>query len=756
MPFKNLLTIFLMICWLAANNLLAQPLIPRQELFDSRTKINIVLSGDGQTVYYLKVPRELSTIYAHHIVSRRTNKIQLPGRVRRFAAISAQAMVATVVNQGKEEVRLIANRKVSENLLSANAKRVRLKMIVGKGAVLLIQHAQRDSTGYYFLTADRSLKFILPFEGFQDVFTDAEGNPVAAQRRNTDGSFGLFLRKKNQWKPWIRFPWNEGHFLGGLQKIVSVSNNGKDVYFTDNRDVDKNQLKKYHISTGKTTTLLTPQKADILPFGMLLNGQNHQPAIMVSIFAQSQYHIVDPTYAKDLAYLRKAIPYDISFADQSWDGQQLLIRAFTGHTHRYYHYHRKTQLLTYLFTDKPHLEKYALSDRIFHQFTTSDGLNLPMHLYLPPGADQNQDGIPDTPLPTVIYIHGGPWVGIIHFNSWLHQRNYQLLANRGYAVIVAEFRGTTGLGKEITRRSYKKWGTDMTHDIAELADWAIAKKVAIKDKLGLWGWSYGGYSTLAGLAFYPKKYACGISMYGPPVLMPDSLLAGYNDITWHTRVGHPVKERAMLDKHSPINFAKNFQSPLLLTTGSKDHLIMQYSVDTMANRLHKAGKDITYFYYPKEGHDYRRKASWVSFWAHSEAFLQKHLGGKAEPVGNDLQNPGYVMVYPPKPALITYDRTIATYYMAELRPQKTGLKMGEKAKIQRKHMAYIQQLVKGKHLVLAGAFKKGGGLFFIKAKSLEEARQLIDQDPGVKAGLQKVTIREWFTERGLFTLENRK
>ena len=327
------------------------------------------------------------------------------------------------------------------------------------------------------------------------------------------------------------------------------------------------------------------------------------------------------------------------------DGSKWLVREFLGGWAKYYLYDRGIKKINYLLTDMPEYEKYTMAKRHAFRAKARDGLNLPVHVYLPDGTDKNADGIPDKPLPTVLYVHGGPWAGVTFWNSAFHCRNFQLLANRGYAVVVCEFRGSTGLGKAFVERSYKKWGTDMTNDKTDIAQWAVASGIAIKDKIGIWGWSYGGYAAMAGLAFSPQTYACGIAMYGISDLESFGKTDFANIDWWKQRVGDPFNptETKMLHDYSPINYVKNINAPLLLTTGLKDDRIPRAQMDTMAAALHALNKYVAYFTYADEGHDYMKSESWESFWAISEKFLAEQLGGKYQPAGDDLKKGNYVI-----------------------------------------------------------------------------------------------------------------
>ncbi len=276
-----------------------------------------------------------------------------------------------------------------------------------------------------------------------------------------------------------------------------------------------------------------------------------------------------------------------------------------------------------------------------------DGLELPIHVYLPPGSDSDNDGIPDKPLPTVLYVHGGPWVGVAQWNNWFHTRNFQLLANRGYAVINTEFRGATGMGKAFVDAGDKEWGRKMHYDKVDVSRWAIDQGIAATDKLAIWGWSYGSYATNAALAFSPDLFACGLSMYGPADLDAFCRIPFTDSELWRSRVGNPntAEGTMLLQKYSPQNYIHQIKKPLLLTTGSKDARVPQSQVDNFANALAEAGKEVIYFYYQEEGHDYRAPESWISFWAVGEQFLHDHIGGKQQPSAGDFEKGNLKVVH---------------------------------------------------------------------------------------------------------------
>jgi dipeptidyl aminopeptidase/acylaminoacyl peptidase len=418
-------------------------------------------------------------------------------------------------------------------------------------------------------------------------------------------------------------------YVGGFNQILSVTNDGKKMYMTDNSVGDKTALYEVDVPTGKMTELAKDEFADILPYGATYNSDG-KPTAVLGLFADSRRHFTDESVKADFEVLRVKLG-NVKWVGGSQDDNTWLIGEMNGGPVRYHVFKRKELEIKYLFNDYSFLERYTLAERKAHAVKARNDITLPVHVYLPPGTDDDGDGIPSEPLPTIVYMHGGPWVGIRQWNQWNYLRHFQLLANRGYAVINIEFRGTTGLGKKVHELGKQQWGEGMNLDIADISDWAMKQGIANPRKIGLLGWSYGGYAAAAGLAFNPKGYACGVNMFGPTDLL-EFVKNNRDTEKWHDLVGNPHTEEgeALLKKHSPSYAVDNILSPILMTTGGKDERVPQSQLDNFAKLLKEKNKDVIYFTYPEEGHIFKDTGSWISFWAITEAFLKEHLDGRAE------------------------------------------------------------------------------------------------------------------------------
>jgi dipeptidyl aminopeptidase/acylaminoacyl peptidase len=291
-----------------------------------------------------------------------------------------------------------------------------------------------------------------------------------------------------------------------------------------------------------------------------------------------------------------------------------------------------------LFLSQSELQPFALARRQAVVVPTRDGLKLPGDLYLPSWSHAGQKTYLDRPLPMLVYVHGGPSIAY-DWDNWLINRSLQLLANRGYAVFRVEFRGVEGFGKRIREAGAREWGRKMNDDLIDAVDWAVKQGLTERHRVGVWGWSYGGYATLAALTFTPDVFACGMAMYAPTDLQTMmETRSGAFQTFWRRLVGDEttVAGRAQLRAQSPLYFAGQITKPLLITNGALDTNVPRKNSDDFVAEMKKHAKPVTYLLYPDEGHDYERKENWMSLFAVAERFFHEHLGGRYEPFGNDI------------------------------------------------------------------------------------------------------------------------
>lgn len=627
------------------------PLIPRDSLFLQKDHYAITLSPDGRRVYYQRRSvQEGRLFYLDTQKPGREQSLPFDGALLNWKLTSDGSILAVVQGAGKQLILMGPDGRRKQSITLFPFQQLRIEALSplrpDEAAVSIV--GEKDSLNGIYLIHLHTGKYqkISPPLDFQKLAFDQQLRLRAGRLLNDINGYSIYTFDGREWAERLRFPFDETQFIGGFQDVVSVSADGRTVYATDNSARDKCALMAIDVQDGTTELLIADGKADILPFGAMI-GPDGRPQMVLSVFGSARRHFLDHRAQADFDYADKLLQGNASFADASADGRRWLLRKLDGGPTIYYLFDRDARQLTRLFNDYPALDGYPLASRRTFSVVTRDGYELPAQVYLPPGADANGDGIPEKPLPTIVYVHGGPWVGVVHWNQWFHTRNFQLLANRGYAVINTEFRGSTGLGKQFISLGDRQWGQAMHYDKVDITRWVIRQGIAQEEKIGIWGWSYGGYAAAAALAFAPGLYACGISMYGPTDMDAFLRIPFTDNPLWRNRVGDPntAEGKALLQRHSPINHVQDYQRPILLTTGSKDGRVPQKQVDQFADALNAAGKEVVYFYYPEEVHDFREPGSWISFWAIAEQFLAQNLGGRYQPVGRDLEKGDFKVVY---------------------------------------------------------------------------------------------------------------
>jgi dipeptidyl aminopeptidase/acylaminoacyl peptidase len=260
---------------------------------------------------------------------------------------------------------------------------------------------------------------------------------------------------------------------------------------------------------------------------------------------------------------------------------------------------------------------------------TRDGLSIVGYLTKPKGAI--------AVVPLVLFVHGGPWGR----DSWGFDPFAQLLANRGYAVLQVNFRASTGFGKAFLNAGNLQWGKKMHDDLIDAVKWAVAQGVTTDDQVGIMGASYGGYSTLAGLAFTPEVFRCGVDIAGPVNLM--TLLASIPPYwtpgiaMFKKRVGdwESADGKALLAAASPLTRAALIKRPLLIGQGANDPRVKNAEPEQIVAAMKQHGLPVTYIKFPDEGHGFARPENMIAFLAATEAFLSVHLGGTYQPVTRD-------------------------------------------------------------------------------------------------------------------------
>ena len=346
-----------------------------------------------------------------------------------------------------------------------------------------------------------------------------------------------------------------------------------------------------------------------------------------------------PTVRGDLAFLKAQLKADFTVGSRTLADDKWVVTAGAAKMPAAaYLYGRKAKTLTKLFDSRPALAGMPLAEMHPVVVKARDGLDLVSYLTLPPGSDPDGDGRPNAAVPLVLLVHGGPWAR----DDYGFNRSHQWLANRGYAVLSTNYRGSTGLGKNFITAGNLQWGLKMHDDLIDVVDWAIKRGVTTRNQVAIMGGSYGGYATLAGMAFTPDRFACGVDIVGPSNLqtllktIPPYWTAGR--VQFFKRMGDPTTEagRKLLDIASPLYRAGQIAHPLLIGQGANDPRVNQAESEQIVTAMKAKNIPVTYVLFPDEGHGFQRPANNIAFNAVAENFLAKCLGGRAEPIGETI------------------------------------------------------------------------------------------------------------------------
>jgi dipeptidyl aminopeptidase/acylaminoacyl peptidase len=416
---------------------------------------------------------------------------------------------------------------------------------------------------------------------------------------------------------------------------VGFDKTAQQLYLIDSRDRDTAALFSEDVTTGAKTLLAEDARADAE--GVLTHPKEKNIQAVSFNYDRVHWQVIDKSIDNDLKYLQSVTDGEMNVLSRtSNDARWVVAYLKDNGPVRYYVYDRPSHSAKFLFTNRPSLESSKLAKMHPREIKSRDGLTLVSYLTLPVWSDPDGDGRPSAPLPLVLWVHGGPWAR----DGWGLDPYHQLFANRGYAVLSVNYRGSTGFGKRFINAGNREWAGKMHDDLIDAVNWAVAEHVADPKKTVIGGGSYGGYATLTGLTFTPDVFAAGIDIVGP-----SNLVTLLNSIPpyWKpqiaifaTRVGdnRTSEGRKFLESRSALPRVDKIARPLLIGQGANDPRVKQAESDQIVKAMQGKNLPVTYVLFPDEGHGFARPENNVAFLAVTEAFLAKHVGGRAEPIGD--------------------------------------------------------------------------------------------------------------------------
>jgi dipeptidyl aminopeptidase/acylaminoacyl peptidase len=406
----------------------------------------------------------------------------------------------------------------------------------------------------------------------------------------------------------------------GIPQPVTFSPDNGSLYVIGAKDANANRLVKYDLSTGAYTVVLEDARYDVST--VYADPATDEIVAVAVLRERLTWEVLDPAYERTFEALGKLCDGDFTIEDHDAKGTLLIVqyRCDTAPSH-YFLFDRANEQGTLLFVDRPALFNYKLAPMQPIAFEARDGLRIEGYLTLPCGVEPKG-------LPTVLFVHGGPW----HRDRWGYDEIVQWLANRGYAVLQVNFRGSTGYGKAFLNAGNRQWAGTMRTDLLDARDWAIAHGYSDPQRFAIFGGSYGGYAVLAALTFTPDAFTCGVDLVGPSNL--NTLLATIPPYwkpivaVFHQRMG---EDPEFLNSQSPLFRAKDIRVPLLVAQGANDPRVKQAESDQIVNTLRDNDIPVTYLVFENEGHGFANPENTKRFTALAEKFLSETLGGKLQP-----------------------------------------------------------------------------------------------------------------------------
>ena len=490
---------------------------------------------------------------------------------------------------------------------------------------ILISMNRRDPRFMDLHTVDLAtgdVTLIQESHGEAEFVTDRRYGVHMAVTLETNGAQSLRRRGPDgAWADWITFSPDDAKTSGP----VNLDADATALFLSDSRGRDTAALVRIDLATGGTRVIAADPRADVAV--AVKDNDTLEPLAYAVTVERRELVAIDPRIQPDLDFLAARDIGEWLLNSRTEDDRIWIVSGASDiRPGAAYLYDRTAKSLVKLYDSRPELAGTPLVEMPPVTIRSRD--DLPLVCYLTRPADAQGPG------PMVLLVHGGPWGrDVFGFNPY-----HQWLANRGYAVLSVNFRGSTGFGKAFVNAGDGEWGRRMDDDLLDAVAWAIAEGVADPARIAIMGGSYGGYAVLAGMTRNPTLYACGVDIVGPSSL--ETLIATIPPYWESIRgmftraIGDPATQEglALMRERSPLHMADRIARPLLIAQGANDPRVKQSESDQMVAAMQAHGVPVTYVLFPDEGHGFARPENNIAFNAVTEAFLARHLGGRAEPM----------------------------------------------------------------------------------------------------------------------------
>ena len=605
------------------------PIIPMKDFFRNPVKVGYSLSPNGEYLAFMQPWETRLNIFVEKIGSSQATRVT-SAKARDIAGYAWKGNNRLVYIQdtgGDENYRLYAvgidgsNPKDLTPFEKVRAQIIdRLERNENEILVSLNKRDPRVFDVYRINVNTGDMQMIAENPGnYTGWGTDWDGKLRIAS--TTDGVNSTLLFRNTEADKFA--PLVTTTFKETISPLLFTPDN-KQLYVATNIGRDKTAIVKYDVENKKELEKIYEHpEVDVTN---LLSSRKRRAITGVSYTTdKTHYYFIDKQRADLQKDLERRLPgYEVRLSECNLEEDKCLVRTFTDRSRgAYYFYDLKSKDFRKLSDISPWLNEQDLAPMKPIKYQSRDGLTINGYLTLP-------KGMPARNLPVVVNPHGGPW----YRDTWGFNPEVQFLANRGYAVLQVNFRGSTGYGRKFWEASFKQWGKTMQDDVTDGVQWLIKQGIADPKRIGIYGGSYGGYATLAGLVYTPDLYAVGVDYVGvsniftflkaiPPYWKPYLAML-------YEMIGDPEKDKDLLTAASPVFHSDKIKVPLLIAQGANDPRVNKGESDQMVEALKKRGIEVPYIVKANEGHGFSNEENRFDFYRAMEEFLGKHLGGRVE------------------------------------------------------------------------------------------------------------------------------
>jgi dipeptidyl aminopeptidase/acylaminoacyl peptidase len=621
------------------------PLIDRDIIFGNPEIAGAQLSPDGKYVAFLKPWKDTRNVYVKAVDEPFSAARLLTTESKRpvagyFWTRDSKYILYTKDNDGDENYNVYSVDPSAKPAAGADAPPSRDLTGLKGVRVIIFEVPKSDPDAVYIGLNDRD-------KAWHDLYKlKLSTGEKTLVRKNTERITGWVFDLKGQLRAATRSAENGDTEIlrvdaDGFVKVYSCSvfetcdplqfqQGDQRIYMQTNQGTDLISLVLLDPQTGKTEMVESDPLGKVDFGGALFSEANDELVETWYVAARVKTYYKNKAFGDDVHWIEHKFPdHEINVVSRTKDEQVWLVTAVSDtEPGKTLLFNRKTRTLTPQFTVREKLPRADLAQMKPVTYKSSDGLEIPAYLTLPKGVEAKN-------LPTLIVPHGGPWAR----DQWGYNSLAQFFANRGYAVLMPNFRGSTGYGRKFLDAGNLEWGRKMQDDLTWGVKFVVAQGIADPKRVGILGGSYGGYATLAGVAFTPDLYAAAVDIVGPSNLITllDSIPPYWESVRtmFYKRMGDPStpQGKALLMEESPLSSAGKIKTPLLVAQGANDPRVNRREAEQIVIALRDRGFPVEYILAPDEGHGFARPINNLALFMASEKFLALHLGGRYQEGG---------------------------------------------------------------------------------------------------------------------------